>query len=32
MEFSSKSMTPTEETAVTTGARAIQVIDGWKIR
>jgi hypothetical protein len=31
MEFSSKSITPTEQTAVTSGARAIQVIDDWKI-
>jgi hypothetical protein len=31
MEFSSKSITPTEETVVTSGARAIEVIDDWKI-
>jgi hypothetical protein len=31
MEFSSKATTPAEETAVTSGAWAIQVIDDWKI-
>ena len=31
MEFSNKSITPAEETAVTSGALAIQVIDDWKI-
>jgi hypothetical protein len=31
MQFSSKSITPAEETAVTSGALAIQVIDDWKI-